>query len=171
MSLLGGVTMTEPNLDDVAALAAQDRWLAVLCTRDPAGVDPDIAVVNAGVVAHPVTGERVLGFVGRRGRKLQNLRARPVATLVFRAGWEWIAVRGPVELAGPDDAHDDIDAERRVTLMRDIFHAAGGRHPDLEAYDRAMAEERRVAVLLHPEHAWSNPPGAEHVEPQEGQSG
>jgi hypothetical protein len=42
--------------------------------------------------------------------------------------------------------------------LRDIYHAAGGVHPDLEEYDRAMAEDRRTAVLVKPEHFTGNPP-------------
>jgi hypothetical protein len=90
---------------------------------------------------------------------------------VFRAGWEWAAVRGPVELAGPDDllpgVNDGPSAvdDRLRVLLRDIFAAAGGSHPDLAEYDRVMAEDRRTAVLLTPERFTTNPPGAEHVEP------
>jgi hypothetical protein len=35
--------------------------------------------------------------------KLTHLRERPLATLAWRHGWEWIAVEGLVQLAGPDD--------------------------------------------------------------------
>ena len=102
-------------------LGAAEKWLAVLVTQRRSGApevaptstavaalaglaDPAVSVVNAGVLAHPLTGEPVVAFVARGATaKLVNLRAHPRATLVFRAGWEWIAVRGPVELAGPDD--------------------------------------------------------------------
>jgi hypothetical protein len=46
--------------------------------------------------------------------------------------------------------------------LRDIYHAAGGNHPDLDEYDRAMAADRRTAVLLTPERFTSNPAGADH---------
>ena len=42
------------------------------------------------------------------------------------------------------------DAERLRLLLREIFTAAGGTHDDFGAYDRVMAEERRVAVLVAP---------------------
>jgi hypothetical protein len=70
--------------------------------------------------------------------------------VVARAGWQWAAVEGPVELAGPDDPMPGVDAERLRLLLREIFTAAGGTHDDFDAYDRAMAEERRVAVLVTP---------------------
>jgi hypothetical protein len=39
---------------------------------------------------------------------------------------------------------------RRGAKLRDVFDAAGGNHPDLDTYDRVMADERRCAVLLTP---------------------
>lgn len=148
-------------------LGSADRWLAVLATRRPDRTDPDIAVVNAGLLPHPADGRPVLGFVARPGRKVDNLRAHPVATLVFRSGWEWVAARGGVELAGPDDPNEHVGTDLLARLRRDIFHAAGGHHPDMELYDRVMSAERRVVVLVDPERFWSNPPGSEHREPQE----
>ena len=44
-----------------------------------------------------------------------------------------------------------VDAERLRLLLREIFTAAGGTHDDWPTYDRTMAEERRVAVLVAPE--------------------
>jgi hypothetical protein len=109
------------------------------------------SVVNAGVLPHPVTGAEVVGLVARGdSRRLSYLRARPRATVVVRAGWQWASVEGPVDLAGPDDPLSGVDAERLRVLLREIFTAAGGTHDDWPAYDRAMAEERRVAVLVTP---------------------
>lgn len=159
------------HLDDglrrIRELGGADRWLAVLTTLHPERAHPDVAVVNAGIVDHPATGRPVVGFVARPGRKITNLRANGMATLVFRSGWEWVAVRGSIELAGPDDPHPRIDDADAVELRRVIFNAAGGRHPDLDRYDEVMVAERRVAVLVEPERFWSNPPGAQHQEPQE----
>jgi PPOX class probable F420-dependent enzyme len=166
----------------VRQLGAAEKWLAVLVTQRPssrgptaAPGDPSVSLVNAGVLPHPVTGEPVVAFVARGGTaKLANLRARPRASLVFRAGWEWVAVHGSVELVGPDDPLPGVTTggaspadggERLRLLLRDVYAAAGGSHPDLAEYDRAMAAERRTVVLLTPERFAANPPGAEHVEP------
>jgi hypothetical protein len=101
-----------------------------------------------------------VAFVARgHTAKLTHLRRIPQATLVFRAGWQWIGVSGPVELAGPDDPLPGIDAERLRMLLRDIYAAAGGVHPDLDEYDREMVADRRTAVLIRPEHFTNNPPG------------
>lgn len=115
------------------------------------------SVVNAGVFEHPLTGLSTVAFVARGGaRKLTNLRARPQATVVVRAGWEWMAAEGQAELIGPDDPREGIDADRLRVLLRDIFVAAGGTHDDWGTYDRVMAEERRTAVLVNPTRVYSN---------------
>jgi len=150
----------EEGLRLVREYGAAEHWLAVLVTsgRDA----PSVSVVNAGVLPHPVTGDPTVAFVARGATaKLTNLRKDPRATLVFRSGWEWVAARGPVELAGPDDPLAGVDLRQ---LLRDIYLAAGGEHPDLDEYDRAMAAERRTAVLLKPARFTTNPPGTEHVE-------
>ena len=150
------------GLDLVRARGAADRWLAVLVTLRPDG-EPSTSVVNAGVLAHPVTGEPRVAFVARGATaKLANLRRHPRATLVFRAGWEWVSVAGRVELAGPDDPLTGLDPAALPGLLRDVFHAAGGSHDDLAGYDAVMASERRTAVLVAPERFATNPPGAEH---------
>lgn len=155
---------TDAGLELVKQLGAQDDWLAVLVTRRRSG-QPATSVVNAGVLPHPLTGEPLVAFVARGGTaKLRNLRRDPEATLVFRAGWEWVAVSGRVQLAGPDDPMPGLDADGLRQLLRDIYHAAGGVHPDLAEYDRVMAADRRAAVLMTPEHFSTNPPGTEHEE-------
>ena len=137
-------------MDEVRRLVAADSGLAVVVTVRPDGT-PHASVVNAGVLPHPVDGEPVVGFVVADGTtKLRNLRTRPYASVVFRAGWEWVAAEGPVELAGPDDELPGLDPEAFRLLLRDIFSAAGGTHEDFDEYDRVMAAERRVAVLVRP---------------------
>ena len=138
------------GLDDFARLVQGDHGLCVVSTLRP---DMTIAssVANAGVLAHPVTGAQVVGLVSRGdARRLDYLRARPRATVVVRAGWQWASAEGPVDLAGPDDPLPGVDAERVRLLLREIFTAAGGTHDDWPTYDRVMAEERRVAVLVTP---------------------
>jgi hypothetical protein len=141
------------GLDDFARLVQGDHGLCVVSTLRP---DMTIAssVANAGVLAHPVTGAQVVGLVSRGdARRLAYLRARPRATVVVRAGWQWASVEGPVDLAGPDDPLPGVDGERLRLLLREIFTAAGGTHDDWPAYDRVMASERRVAVLVTPARA------------------
>ena len=138
------------GLEDFARLVDGDHGLCVVSTLRPDGTIQS-SVVNAGVLPHPVTGAQVVGLVSRGdAHRLANLRVRSRASVVIRAGWEWVGVEGPAELAGPDDPMLGVDAERRRLLLREIFTAAGGTHDDFDGYDRVMAEERRVAVLVTP---------------------
>ena len=50
-----------------------------------------------------------------------------------------------------------IDHERLRLLLRDVFEAAGGTHEDYAEYDRVVAAERRVAVLVTPSRIYQNP--------------
>ena len=147
------------NVDDFAALVPGDHGLCVVSTLRSAGTIQS-SVVNAGVLAHPVTGATVVAFTTRGGTaKLVNLRARPLATVVVRAGWQWAAAEGPVEIAGPDDPLPGFPPEALAGLLRHVFAAAGGTHDDWPTYDRVMAEERRAAVLVTPERVYSSAPG------------
>jgi PPOX class probable F420-dependent enzyme len=143
------------TLSDVRAIAAQENFLAVVSTMRP---DTTIqsSVVNVGVVPHPVSGDDVLAFVTYGRTKLGNLRAHPYITITVRSGWQWAAVEGTAALVGPDDPDPEASPERLRVLLRDIFSAAGGVHTDLEAYDRAMVDERRVAVLINAQRIYSN---------------
>jgi PPOX class probable F420-dependent enzyme len=142
------------DLEPFAKLVPLDHGLAVVSTARADGTVQS-SVVNSGVLDHPLTGRPVVAFVAAgSSRKLVNLRERPRATVVIRAGWNWAGVEGPVELAGPDDALEGIDGDRRRILLRDIFTAAGGTHSDWDEYDRVMADERRVAVLVSPDRTF-----------------
>jgi hypothetical protein len=144
------------DIQPFAQLVSGDRGLAVVALALPDGT-AHASVVNAGVLPHPVTGVPVVGVVARgQARKLRYLRAQPRATIVLRAGWQWSAVEGPVELAGPDDPMPGIDSERLRLLLREIFTAAGGTHDDFAEYDAAMAAERRTAILLTPARLYGN---------------
>ena len=143
------------DIGPFAALVAADHGLAVIGIALPDG-SVHASVGNVGVLAHPLTGATVVGLVAVGGaRKVPLLRAHPRATATLRAGWDWAAVDGPVELVGPDDPLAGIDAERLRLLLREIFISAGGTHDDWDTYDRVMAQERRTAVLVTPEHVYS----------------
>jgi len=142
------------TLEAFAGLVPLDHGLVVVSTTRPDGTVQS-SVVNAGVIDHPVTGVPVVALVSAgTSRRLVNLRARPRATVVLRAGWRWVGVEGRVELAGPDDPLPGVDAEGLRLLLRGIFTAAGGTHEDFDEYDRVMASERRVAVLVAPERVY-----------------
>jgi PPOX class probable F420-dependent enzyme len=144
------------DLADFAALVGRDRGLGVVSTLRPDGTIQS-SVVNVGVLPHPVTGEQVVAFVSQgSARRLGNLRVTPRATVVLRAGWQWAAAEGAVQLCGPDDPVPGVDSERLRVLLREVFAAAGGTHDDWDAYDATMAAERRTAVLVTPERVYSS---------------
>ncbi|MFN6549612.1 TIGR03618 family F420-dependent PPOX class oxidoreductase [Mycolicibacterium septicum] len=149
--------MTE--ISAFADMLSRDHGLCVLSTLRGDG-SIQSSVVNAGVMAHPRTGESVVALVAIGGaRKLRHLRADPRATVVARAGWQWVTVEGTAEIIGPDepDPGTDADAEKLRLLLRAVFEAAGGTHDDWDTYDRVMREERRAAVLITPVREYSNP--------------
>jgi PPOX class probable F420-dependent enzyme len=144
------------DLTDFAALVRREHGLSVVSTLRADGTIQS-SVVNAGVLGHPVTGAPVVGFTTRAGAvKLANLRARPRASLVIRAGWNWAAAEGTVEIAGPADPLPGVDADGLRVLLRDVFTAAGGTHEDWDTYDAVMAAEGRAAVLLTPDRVYAN---------------
>ncbi len=149
------------DLAHFESLVPLDHGLCVVVTRRRDHT-PQTSVVNAGVLAHPLTGERCVAFVAAgRSHKLVHLRRDPTIAVVVRASWQWASVEGTADLIGPDDPRPQIDdgsASRRLRLLlREIFAAAGGTHDDWPTYDRVMREERRTAVFVSPTRAYSNP--------------
>jgi PPOX class probable F420-dependent enzyme len=143
------------TLDDLAALGAKENGLAVVSTLRADGTIQS-SLVNAGVLAHPITGSPSFAFVTYGKVKLANLRSRPRLTATIRSGWQWASVEGTAEIVGPDDPYPGVDAERLRLLLREVFTAAGGTHDDWDEYDRVMAEQRRAVVLVEPERVYSN---------------
>jgi PPOX class probable F420-dependent enzyme len=144
------------DLSNIDGIGAEDHYLAVVATARADGT-VQASVVNAGVLPHPVSGHQVVAFVTYGRAKLANLRHRPQATLVFRAGWQWGAVEGPCDIIGPDDPFPGFDLSELPELLRSVFRAAGGRHDNWPEFDRVMKEERRAAVFVHPDRVYSNP--------------
>jgi PPOX class probable F420-dependent enzyme len=143
------------TLAEAADLGRRENGLAVISTSRADGTIQS-SVVNAGVLAHPLTGEEVLGFVTYGKVKLANLRQRPQLAATFRAGWQWATVEGSAQLFGPDDPHPEVDDDGRRLLLRAVFVGAGGTHDDWDEYDRVMAEQGRTAVLVTPTRVYSN---------------
>lgn len=141
------------DLADVRRIVAQDSGLASVSVVRADGT-PHTSLVNAGVLDHPLTGAPVVGYVTYGPVKLRTLRDRPATSLLWRAGWRWAAVDGDSELLGADDG--PLDAEAVRLLLRAVFTAAGGTHEDWDAYDQAMRDERRVAVLVTPRKVYGN---------------
>jgi hypothetical protein len=151
---------TQALLDRARELCARESGLAVVATSRADG-SIQATVVNAGILNHPVSDEPVVGFVARGGaKKLSLLRTRPAATVVFRSGWEWVAVEGHADLAGPDDRLDGVESGDVLRLLRTIYAGVvGGAQQDWADLDREMTDERHTAVLIHPTRIYSNAGG------------
>jgi hypothetical protein len=143
------------DLEFVNRLAAADHHLAVFTTTKPDG-SVHASVVNAGVIDDPIDGHPGVGAVVHgASRKLDLLRQSGMATVVFKSGFEWAAVAGPVRLIGPDDGTDfGLDVPE---LIRSVFRAAGGTHDDWAEFDRVMAADRRCAVFVGATKVMANP--------------
>ena len=132
------------SLDRAKDLGARESGLAVAITTRADG-SPRASVVNAGVLD-----DATVAFVSRgTARKLVDLRARPAVTVVFRSGWDWVAVEGSATLVGPDDNADALAPDAILELVRRSYAAAVGGAPDDWAHlDASMEDERHTVVLV-----------------------
>ncbi|MCW2526032.1 MAG: hypothetical protein JWM76_892 [Pseudonocardiales bacterium] len=144
------------TLADAVALAAEENGLAIVSTlRSDATIQASL--INAGVMAHPSTGEQVLAFVTYGKVKVANLRVRPQIAITFRRNGQWATVEGHAQLAGLDDPQPWLtDADAVRLMLREVFAAAGGVHEDWYVYDEVMRNQRRTAVLVAPSRVYSN---------------
>ena len=142
------------DLEDARRLAAADNHLAVFTVAEGPG-KVHASIVSAGVMDDPVAGTPgVAAVVAGGSRKLGLLRTVGRATVVFKSGWDWVSVSGPVRLVGPDDGTDlGLGVPETIRL---VFRAAGGTHEDWDEFDRVMADERRCAVFIRAERITSN---------------
>lgn len=148
---------SKARLDKLHQLAAGEQGLCVISCLSAAGA-PHISVINAGVMAHPLSGDTsVCAVIRGDALKARLLRADPRVAVSFRRSWDWVGVRGTVQLIGPDDPADGFDDTALPQLLRDIFTAAGGTHDDWDTYDRVMAQERRTAVCITIDAILANP--------------
>jgi hypothetical protein len=146
---------TVADLELVNRLAAADHHLAVFSTPALDG-SVHASLVSAGVIDDPIDGHPgVAAVVSGASRKLILLRQSGTASVVFKSGFEWAAVAGPVRLIGPDDGTDfGLDVPE---VIRAVFRAAGGTHEDWAEFDRIRAAERRCAVFVGAAKVAANP--------------
>ena len=128
-------------------LARADDYLAVVGVTRPDG-SVHASLVKAGFLVAPTDDDPSVGFVvAGSALKLGYLRRAGRATVLFRSGWRWASIEGPVRLVGPDDPAPEGSPEI-PRVLRAVYQAAGGTHDDWEAFDRAMADDRRCAVFV-----------------------
>ncbi len=145
--------VTETGLATVSTVQADGRVLS--------------SIVNCGVIDHPLTGTPCVALVSRgSAARIGHIRRGSQMTVAIRRDWNWISVTGPADLIGPDDLPPSFGTasvdtasfgtEQLRLLLREIYQAAGGSHDDYEAYDRAMVEDGRIAVLVAPDRILGN---------------
>lgn len=79
-----------------------------------------------------------------------SARRTPRATIIFRSGWEWLAVEGDAALAGP---HEELNgpAASALQFVRAVYAAAAGGTPEQWAsLDQRFVDEAHTAVLVTP---------------------
>ena len=132
-----------PTLDDLDALLAQNS-VVVFTTFRRDGM-PQQSLVTVGKM------DGGLAFTTRSvNAKARNLARDPrcAIMLVSPDRRAFAVLDGSAEVQG---AHN-TDAEALRLRLREVYRTAAGReHPDWDEYDRAMAEQERVAVLLRPD--------------------
>jgi PPOX class probable F420-dependent enzyme len=147
--------MAGDDLAHVRRLLGLGLGLGVVSLARPDGTVAS-SYVNCGVFTHPISGATTLAFVVRESAyKTRRLRRDPRVTVTVCAGWEWQSVEGRADLIGPRDPHPNASVDV-PSLLRDVFRAAGGTHDDLDEYDRVMAAEQRLAVLVQPSRVYGN---------------
>ena len=99
------------DLELVRRLAAADKGLAVVSAVRRDGTVHS-SLVNAGVFDHPVSKEPAVALVARGDAyKLRLFATAGRANAVFRAGWQWVSVEGPVDIIGPDHPRPEFPAD------------------------------------------------------------
>ena len=85
--------------------------------------------------------------------KLHNLRRNPQCSLlVAREDWSaYIVLQGAAQVFSAGNT----DGEELRRMLRAVFRTAAAReHPDWDEYDRAMAAQRRSAIIVVPEQIY-----------------
>lgn len=149
-----------PDLNDVRSFLSQETGLATVSTTQADGRVLS-SIVNCGVITHPATGETCVALVARgAAARVGHVRRGSEVTIAVRRSWSWVAVTGPADLIGPSDIPTGMTDDDVRIVLRDIYSAAGGVHDDWDEYDRVMAEDKRIAILVSPERVLGNAPSA-----------
>ena len=85
--------------------------------------------------------------------KHRNLSRDPRCTLlVSHHQWRpFLVLEGMATVL----SQDNTPSEELRVAFREVFRAASGKeHPNWEEYDRVMVEDRRVIVIVTPEHVY-----------------
>ena len=132
--------------------ATQKDFLAAnhnaVCTTFRRNGAAQLSIVTSGLygggAAFTTTADRA---------KHRNLARDPrCSLLVSHADWRpFLVLEGNATVL----SQDNTPAEELRVAFREVFRAASGReHPNWDEYDRVMVEDRRVIVIVTPEHVY-----------------
>ena len=110
------------------------------------------AMQNSIVVCGAYQGTAAFVSVRGNSAKVSNLRRDPRCTVMaVDANWRsFVVVGGQARLYD----YRNTDHEELRQMLRQVYRACGGDHPDWEEYDRAMVEQDAVVVLVTPERVY-----------------
>lgn len=104
-------------------------------------------------IAYDVTGDGVIRISVTADRaKTKNLRRDPRASLHVTADdfCSYVVIDADAELMPTAASPDDATVEELV----DLYRSLSGEHPDWDEYRRAMVDDGRLVLRLHPIRAY-----------------
>ena len=105
------------------------------------------------IVTSGLYGDGVAFTTTANRAKHRNLTRDPRCTLLV-SHHEWrpfLVLEGNATVL----SQDNTPAEELRVAFREVFRSAAGKeHPDWDEYDRVMVEDRRVIVIVQPEHVY-----------------
>ena len=124
---------------------ANRRGVLVTLKRDgrPQLSNISHAVGDDGVIRISATADRAKSANARRD-------ARVSLHVSAEDFWSYVVIEGSAEVTAPATAPDDATVDELVELYRQI----AGEHDDWDDYRRAMVDDRRLVIRIHPERAY-----------------
>jgi PPOX class probable F420-dependent enzyme len=138
------------DLDQALAFLREHRWGVLVTLKSngrPQSSNIGYAVGDDGLIRISVTDGRA---------KTANARRDPRVSLHVSSGdfWSYAVVEGDAELSAVASAPDDPAVEELIG----VYRALQGEHPDWDEYRRAMVEDRRLVLRIHPTNAYGMVP-------------
>ncbi|MFO7291603.1 MAG: PPOX class F420-dependent oxidoreductase [Actinomycetes bacterium] len=127
---------------------ARPRHRGVLLAIQPNGMP------HASNVVYAVIDDALCVSVTDSRAKTRHVRRDPRAAMYVLGDdfGQWLVVEGDVSLT-PVVVDPDDDTAR---LLRRVYEAIAGPHPDWDEFDRAMIDDRRLVLTIHPTRAYGH---------------
>jgi PPOX class probable F420-dependent enzyme len=135
------------DFEDARPFLEKHHW-SVVTTHQRNG-----AAQSSIVFSGAYQGQAAFVAVYGQSAKVRNLRRDPRCTMLnVTKDWSsWVCVEGAAQLFD----YTNTAAEDMRQMFRAMYRACGDHeHPDWEEYDRAMVQQKAVAVLVRPDHVY-----------------